>query len=106
MSRRRPVIFLLGQMTQSAGQRSVVSTRTPPGKSSLVALARITPPLYVPLPAPAIISMLVASSYNVVDAIFVGRLGTSTLAAITVSFSLVTVLVERNGRRMRRETKQ
>lgn len=42
---------------------------------------------------PAIISMLVASSYNVVDAIFVGRLGTSALAAITVSFPLMMIFM-------------
>ncbi len=38
---------------------------------------------------PAIISMTVASSYNLVDAIFVGRLGPEALAAMGVTFPLV-----------------
>ncbi len=42
---------------------------------------------------PAIVSMLVASSYNVVDAIFVGRLGIDALAAITVSFPLMMIFM-------------
>ena len=37
---------------------------------------------------PAIISMTVAASYNLVDAIFIGRLGAEALAAITVAFPM------------------
>ena len=37
---------------------------------------------------PAIISMTVASSYNLIDAIFVGRLGAAPLAAMGVTFPL------------------
>jgi putative MATE family efflux protein len=37
---------------------------------------------------PAIISMTVASSYNLVDAIFVGKLGPSALAAMSTTFPL------------------
>jgi putative MATE family efflux protein len=37
---------------------------------------------------PAIISMTVASSYNLVDAIFVGRLGAEALAALSVTYPL------------------
>lgn len=37
---------------------------------------------------PAIISMTVASSYNLVDAIFIGRLGAAPLAAMSVTFPL------------------
>lgn len=38
---------------------------------------------------PAIISMVVASSYNLVDAIYVGRLGSEALAALAVAFPLM-----------------
>ena len=41
---------------------------------------------------PAIISMMVASSYNIVDAIFVGRLGTEALAALAVVFPLMLII--------------
>lgn len=41
---------------------------------------------------PAIISMMVASSYNIVDAIFVGRLGTEALAALAVVFPLMMII--------------
>ena len=37
---------------------------------------------------PAIISMTVAASYNLVDAIFIGRLGAEALAAVTVAFPM------------------
>ena len=42
---------------------------------------------------PAIISMTVASSYNLVDAIFVGRLGPTALAAMSVTYPLVLSFV-------------
>lgn len=42
---------------------------------------------------PAIISMMVASSYNLVDAVFVGRLGTNALAAMSVTYPLVLSFV-------------
>ncbi|MBI4329963.1 MAG: MATE family efflux transporter [Chloroflexi bacterium] len=42
---------------------------------------------------PAIVSMTVASSYNLVDAIFVGRLGQEALAAMGVTFPLVLSFV-------------
>jgi Na+-driven multidrug efflux pump len=38
---------------------------------------------------PAIVSMTVASTYNLVDAVFVGRLGATALAALSVTFQLV-----------------
>ena len=38
---------------------------------------------------PAIISMTVASTYNVADAIFVGRLGSDALAAMSVTYPLL-----------------
>ena len=41
---------------------------------------------------PAIISMMVASSYNIVDAIFVGRLGSEALAALTIVFPLMMII--------------
>jgi len=40
---------------------------------------------------PAIISMMVASSYNIVDAIFIGRLGSGSLAALTFVFPLMMI---------------
>jgi putative MATE family efflux protein len=42
---------------------------------------------------PAIISMTVVSSYSIVDAIFVGRLGPEPLAAMSVTFPLVLSFV-------------
>jgi len=42
---------------------------------------------------PAIISMTVASSYNIVDAVFIGRLGPTALAALAAAFPLVLSLV-------------
>ena len=41
--------------------------------------------------APVIIAMMVASSYNIVDAIFVGRLGTEALAALAIAFPVVMI---------------
>ena len=40
---------------------------------------------------PTIISMMVASSYNLVDAIFVGRLGPEALAALAIVFPLMMI---------------
>jgi putative MATE family efflux protein len=45
-------------------------------------------PLLFKFSGPAIISMTVASSYNLVDAIFVGRLGAEALAALSVTYPL------------------
>ncbi len=42
---------------------------------------------------PAIVSMMVVSSYNIVDAIFVGRLGPEALAALTVAFPLMMIFM-------------
>ncbi len=42
---------------------------------------------------PAIISMLVTSSYNLVDAIYVGRLGPAALAALAVAFPLMMIFM-------------
>ncbi|NLD35816.1 MAG: MATE family efflux transporter [Desulfatiglans sp.] len=45
-------------------------------------------PLLFKFSGPAIISMTVASTYNIVDAVFVGRLGTEALAALSVTYPL------------------
>ncbi len=42
---------------------------------------------------PSIVMMLVMGSYNVVDAIFVGRLGSEAIAALTVSFPFMMLFV-------------
>jgi putative MATE family efflux protein len=42
---------------------------------------------------PAITSMVVAASYNLVDAIFVGRLGPEALGALAVSFPLMMIFM-------------
>lgn len=49
--------------------------------------------LLIRFSGPSIVSMLVASSYNLVDAIFVGRLGAEALAAMAVSFPLMIFFV-------------
>ena len=48
-------------------------------------------PLLWRFSAPAIVSMLVASSYNIVDAIFIGRLGPEALAALAIAFPLMII---------------
>jgi len=45
--------------------------------------------LLIKFSGPAIISMMVSSSYNIVDAIFVGRLGPEALAALSVAFPIM-----------------
>jgi len=42
---------------------------------------------------PAVVSMLVGASYNVVDAIFVGRLGSEALAALAIAFPLMLIFM-------------
>jgi putative MATE family efflux protein len=42
---------------------------------------------------PAVVSMLVGASYNVVDAIFVGRLGPEALAALAIAFPLMLIFM-------------
>lgn len=42
---------------------------------------------------PSIVSMTVASTYNIVDAIFVGRLGTEALAAMVVSYPVMMLMM-------------
>ena len=42
---------------------------------------------------PAIVSMVVGASYNVVDAIFVGRLGSEALAALAIAFPLMLIFM-------------
>jgi len=47
--------------------------------------------LLVRFSTPTIISMMVASSYNIIDAIFVGRLGAEALAALAIVFPLMMI---------------
>ncbi len=49
--------------------------------------------LLVRFSTPTVISMLVASSYNIVDAIFIGRLGKEALAAMTICFPLMMIMM-------------
>lgn len=49
--------------------------------------------LLVRFAGPSIITMLVMGSYNVVDTIFVGRLGPESIAALTVSFPFMMLFV-------------
>ena len=49
--------------------------------------------LLVRFSAPTVIAMIVASSYNIVDAIFIGRLGPEALAALTISFPLMMIMM-------------
>ncbi|MFC2019831.1 MATE family efflux transporter [Chloroflexota bacterium] len=49
--------------------------------------------LLVRFSGPAIVSMMVAASYNVVDSIFVGRLGPEALAALMVAFPLMMLFM-------------
>ncbi len=49
------------------------------------------------LAVPIIIAMLVQTAYNIVDTIFVGRLGAEAIAALTFSFPLFFVLISINS---------
>ena len=49
--------------------------------------------LLVRFSGPSIVSMIVASSYNLVDAIFVGRLGPEALASLAVAFPLMMIFI-------------
>jgi len=42
---------------------------------------------------PAIIAMMVAASYHIVDTIFVGSLGTDALAAMTISQPMMLIFI-------------
>jgi len=42
---------------------------------------------------PAIVSMIVAATYNIVDAIFVGRLGPEALGALTIAFPVMLIFM-------------
>ena len=42
---------------------------------------------------PAIVSMVVGASYNIVDAIFVGRLGSEALAALAIAFPVTLIFM-------------
>lgn len=48
-------------------------------------------PLLLRFSGPSIVSALVSSSYNLVDAVFVGRLGSEALAALAISFPLMII---------------
>ena len=48
--------------------------------------------LLVRFSLPAIIGMLVMATYNIVDTIFVGRLGSEAIAALSVAFPLQMLL--------------
>ncbi len=45
------------------------------------------------LGVPVIIGMLVTSLYNVVDAMFVGGLGTSQMGAVSIAFPIAQVII-------------
>lgn len=46
------------------------------------------PKLLTEMSIPAIIGMLVTAVYNIVDTIFVGRIGTEAIGAVTIAFPL------------------
>lgn len=50
------------------------------------------PELLTEMSVPAIIGMLVSAVYNIVDTIFVGRLGTEAIGAVTVAFPLFMII--------------
>ncbi|MFP3976010.1 MAG: MATE family efflux transporter, partial [Dehalococcoidia bacterium] len=49
--------------------------------------------LLVRFSGPTILSMVVAASYNIVDAIFVGRLGPEALAALAIAFPIMLIFM-------------
>ncbi|RCW58724.1 MULTISPECIES: MATE family efflux transporter [Halanaerobium] len=50
------------------------------------------PQLLTQMSIPAIIGMLVSAVYNIVDTIFVGRIGTEAIGAVTIAFPLFMVI--------------
>jgi len=54
-------------------------------KSSRMGKEKISKLLFK-LSAPAIVGMLIQALYNIVDSIYVGRLSTDALSALSVSF--------------------
>ncbi len=50
------------------------------------------PKLLTNMSIPAIIGMLVTAVYNIVDTIFVGRIGTEAIGAVTVAFPLFMII--------------
>ena len=50
------------------------------------------PKLLTEMSIPAIIGMLVTAVYNIVDTIFVGRIGTEAIGAVTIAFPLFMVI--------------
>ena len=49
--------------------------------------------LLVRFSGPAIVSMVVGASYNIADAIFIGRLGPEALGALTITFPLMLIFM-------------
>lgn len=50
-------------------------------------------PLLFKLSAPAIIGMLIQALYNIIDSIYVGRLSTDALSALSLAFPIQTILI-------------
>ena len=50
-------------------------------------------PLLIKLSIPAIIGMLIQSLYNVIDSIYIGRLSTEALSALSLSFPIQMMLI-------------
>ena len=56
-------------------------------RSTMMAEEQI-PKILTKFAIPAIVSMLIAAMYNVVDTLFVGRIGTEAIGATSISFPL------------------
>ncbi len=50
-------------------------------------------PLLIKLSLPAIVGMAIQALYNVIDSIYIGRLSTEGLAALSLSFPIQMVLI-------------
>ena len=49
--------------------------------------------LLIKLSAPAIVGMLIQALYNIIDSIYVGRIGTESLSALSLSFPVQMILI-------------
>jgi len=49
--------------------------------------------LLIKLSAPAIVGMLIQALYNIIDSIYVGRIGTDSLSALSLSFPVQMILI-------------
>lgn len=59
--------------------------------------------LLLSMSVPMMLSMLIQSLYNIVDSIYVSRLGTDALTAVSLAYPLQNAILSASGRNRRRD---